>query len=213
MKPLFTVFIMLILLNACSDKGSVEKKVNNSVNLLHDIAPFTSDSLVNVVIEIPAGTNQKWEVDKVSGKIAWEQVTPDSLRVVKYLSYPANYGFVPQTLLTDASGGDGDPVDVFVLGASINRESVTKVKIVGIINMLDDEKLDSKLLAVNVSESIFNVHTFEMLLNKYPGAVDIIKLWLLNYKGIGRVEIISVGDEKDAIQFLRATHIAYNKNK
>lgn len=213
MKPLFTVFIMLILLNASSYKGSVEKKVNNSVNLLHDIAPFTSDSLVNVVIEIPAGTNQKWEVDKISGKIAWEQVTPDSLRVVKYLPYPANYGFVPQTLLTDASGGDGDPVDVFVLGASINRESVTKVKIVGIINMLDDEKLDSKLLAVNVSESIFNVHTFEMLLNKYPGAVDIIKLWLLNYKGIGRVEIISVGDEKDAIQFLRTTHIAYNKNK
>jgi inorganic pyrophosphatase len=213
MKPLFTVFLLLILLNACSNKGSVENKVNNSVNLLHDIAPFTSDSLVNVVIEIPAGTNEKWEVDKVSGKIAWEQVTPDSMRVVKYLPYPANYGFVPQTLLTDASGGDGDPVDVFVLGASIDRGSITKVKIVGIINMLDDEKLDSKLLAVNVSESIFNVHTFEMLLNKYPGAVDIIKLWLLNYKGIGRVEIISVGDEKDAIQFLRTTHIAYNKNK
>lgn len=213
MKPLFTVFVLLILLNACSNKSSVENKVNNSVNLLHDIAPFTSDSLVNVVIEIPAGTNQKWEVDKVSGKIVWEQVTPDSLRVVKYLPYPANYGFVPQTLLTNASGGDGDPVDVFVLGASIDRGSITKVKIVGIINMLDDEKLDSKLLAVNVSESIFNVHTFEMLLNEYPGAVDIIKLWLLNYKGIGRVEIISVGDEKDAIQFLRTTHIAYSKNK
>ncbi|MFO7673052.1 MAG: inorganic diphosphatase [Lutibacter sp.] len=213
MKPLFTVFVLLILLNACSNKASVEKKVNNSVNLLHDIAPFTSDSLVNVVIEIPAGTNQKWEVDKVSGKIAWEQVTPDSLRVVKYLPYPANYGFVPQTLLTDASGGDGDPVDVFVLGASIDRGSITKVKIVGIINMLDDGKSDSKLLAVNINEAIFNIHTFEMLLNEYPGAVDIIKLWLLNYKGIGRVEIISVGDEKDAIQYLRTTHIAYNKNK
>jgi len=213
MKPLFTVFLLLILLNACSNKGSVENKVNNSVNLLHDIAPFTSDSLVNVVIEIPAGTNQKWEVDKVSGKIAWEQVTPDSLRVVKYLPYPANYGFVPQTLLTDASGGDGDPVDVFVLGSSIDRGTITKVKIVGIINMLDDGKSDSKLLAVNINEAIFNIHTFEMLLNEYPGAADIIKLWLLNYKGIGRVEIISVGDEKDAIQYLRTTHIAYHKNK
>jgi inorganic pyrophosphatase len=64
MKALFTVFVLLILLNACGNSGREENTVNSTTNLLHEIAPFTSDSLVNVVIEIPAGTNQKWEVNK-----------------------------------------------------------------------------------------------------------------------------------------------------
>jgi inorganic pyrophosphatase len=110
-----------ILLYACDNSGRVENTVIIAPNYLHDIAPFTSDSLVNVVIEIPAGTNQKWELNKATGQIEWEQVSPDSFRVIiDYLPYPANYGFVPQTLLPETSGGDGDPVDVFVLGSVSN---------------------------------------------------------------------------------------------
>ena len=208
MKALFTLCV-LILLHACGNSDRDENTVINAHNYLHDIAPFTSDSLVNVVIEIPAGTNQKWEVNKETGQIEWEQVTPDSFRVIDYLPYPANYGFVPQTLLPEASGGDGDPVDVFVLGSSIAREKIVKVRIVGIIHMLDDNEYDSKLLAVNTDEPGFDVNSFEMLNNNYPGVIDIIKLWLLHYKGPGSVEILSVNDEKDAVRYLKTAYNDY----
>ena len=201
--------LVLILHNACGHADRVEHSVLDRQNFLHDIAAFTSDSLVNVVIEIPAGTNQKWEVSKETGRIEWEQVTSDSLRIIDYLAYPANYGFVPQTLLPETSGGDGDPVDVFVLGPSIARETVVSVRMVGIIHMLDDHESDSKLLAVDVNNPGFDVNSYEMLVNKYPGVVDIIKLWLLHYKGKGRVNLLSVNDERDAMGYLMKATKAY----
>ena len=209
MKSLFAIFVLVILLNSCNNSGRIE----NTVDFLHDITPFTPDSLVNVVIEIPAGTNQKWEVDKKTGQINWEQAITDSFRVIDYLPYPANYGFVPQTLLAEGAGGDGDPVDVFVLGSAMAREEIVKVRIVGIIHMLDNDESDSKLLAVSTDEHGFDLNSYKMLINKYPGAVEIIKLWLLNYKGAGIVKMLSVNDEKDAFRYLNAAHIDYINQK
>ncbi len=213
MKPLFTMFVLIVFLSACGDRGGVERTVKDTTNFLHDIAAFTSDSLVNVVIEIPAGTNQKWELNKETGQIEWERVTSDSMRIIDYLAYPANYGFVPQTLLPETTGGDGDPVDVFVLGPSIVRETIVSVRIVGIIHMLDDKESDSKLLALDAKNPVFNVNSFGMLVNEYPGVVEIIKLWLIHYKGSGRIEILSVQDEKQAIRFLIEAHNHYNNLK
>lgn len=208
MKALFTICVFILLI-ACGNLGGDENTAIKPHNFLYNIAPFKSDSLVNVVIEIPAGSNQKWEVNKVTGRIEWEQVTPDSVRIINYLPYPANYGFVPQTFLPKATGGDGDPVDVFVLGSSIARERIVKVKIVGIIHMLDNSESDSKLLAVNTEEPGFDINSLEMLTNTYPGVIDIIKLWLINYKGPGKIKILSVNDEKDALRFLNTAHIDY----
>jgi inorganic pyrophosphatase len=213
MKSLTIIPLLFILLYACQNSGKIEEKLNNSSNLLHDITAFTSDSLVNVVIEIPAGTNQKWEVNKATGQIEREQLSTDSFRVIDYLSYPANYGFVPQTLLPYATGGDGDPVDVFVLGPSIDRGNIVKIKIVGIIHLLDNDESDSKLLAVSKEEPIFCVNTFEELNKNYPGTIEIITVWLQHYKGNEKVEILSVNDEKDAFEYLTIANNVYIHQK
>lgn len=201
--------LVLILLHACGNPDKPEQPAFKPTDFLRGIAAFTSDSLTNVVIEIPAGTNEKWEVNKETGQIEWERVNSDSFRIVDYLAYPANYGFVPQTLLPETTGGDGDPVDVFVLGTSIARETIISVRIVGIIHMLDDKESDSKLLAVEAKNPDFNVNSYEMLVSEYPGVVDIITLWLTNYKGPGRIEIHSVQDEKQAAWYLREAHNDY----
>ena len=74
------------------------------------------------MIEIPTGTTAKWEVVKPSGELRWEfdQGRP---RVVRYLGYPGNYGMIPRTLLPKEEGGDGDPLDVVVLGPAVPRGS------------------------------------------------------------------------------------------
>lgn len=211
---LFTLLsAVLLLFSACKDTKNIHQKETDSINYLHDIAAFTSDSLIQVVIEIPAGTNQKWEVNKETGQIEWERVTPDSMRIIDYLAYPANYGFVPQTLLSKDAGGDGDPVDVFVLGPSIAREQIVKVRIVGIIHMLDAHESDSKLLAVSADKNGLNVGSFEMLVNNYSGIVDILQIWLSHYKGAGRVEMLSVQDEKHAVRYLKEAHKDYMNMK
>ena len=210
MKALITASV-LILLDACGNLGRVENTVIDTTSYLHDIATFTSDSLVNVVIEIPAGTNQKWEVNKVSGQIGWEQVTPDSFRVINYLPYPANYGFVPRTLVPEDTGGDGDPVDVFVLGERIERGNFVPCKIIGLIEMSDNGEEDSKFIALPVQTHWKNISSLQELNHYYPGVLDILKIWLSNYKGPDMVKILSVNNERDAIRYLKTAHNDYIK--
>ena len=87
----------------------------------------------NVVIEIPMhGDPIKYEVDKESGALFVDRFMSAAMY------YPANYGYVPQTL-----AGDGDPVDVLVVTPAI-----------GILNMQDEAGNDAKVLAVPVSKKL-----------------------------------------------------------
>ncbi|MEC7394112.1 MAG: inorganic diphosphatase, partial [Verrucomicrobiota bacterium] len=61
---------------------------------LHEIPYRNPDGSYNLFIEIPAGTQQKWEVNKRSGKLESEE-KDGKKRVVKFLPYPGNYGFIP----------------------------------------------------------------------------------------------------------------------
>ena len=79
--------------------------------------------IIIFLLEIPAGTKQKWEVNKNSGLLEWEEKNGKK-RIVKFLGYLGNYGFIPQTL-----GGDGDPLDVIDLDESKPRGSVVETKL------------------------------------------------------------------------------------
>ena len=83
-------------------------------NLYRDFEPINADRTVNAIIEIPTGNNDKWEVGK-DGVMTWE-IRKGKPRIVEYLGYAGNYGMIPRTL-----GGDGDSLDILVLGPSIPR--------------------------------------------------------------------------------------------
>ena len=94
---------------------------------------------INVVIEIPLkGDPVKYEVDKESGAMFVDRF----LHTAMY--YPANYGFVPNTL-----SDDGDPVDVLVVGRhSVVPGSVMRSRPIGVLHMEDEAGQDEKILAV-----------------------------------------------------------------
>jgi inorganic pyrophosphatase len=170
--------------------------------------------LLQVVIEIPAGTNEKWEVNKQTGQLEWQKISEDSMRVVDYLPYPANYGFVPRTHLPKEAGGDGDPVDVLVLGPSVARGTLLKVQLIGIIHMLDQGEGDAKLLAVVANEKILRVESLAELEERYPGILDILSTWLKNYKGKNSVTILGADDKDPALRYLEDALNAFeNKSK
>lgn len=207
----FCIIILALLSFACG-RPQADDSSQPGKNLLVDYSSFTHDSLVQVVIEIPAGTNEKWEVNKTTGQLEWQVLENGEKRIIQYLAYPANYGFVPQTLVPESTGGDGDPADVFVLGSALIRGSVVKVKIIGMIHMLDENEADPKLLAVHTDDAVFTVNSFEELKERYPGVLEIIKQWLANYKGANRIEIISEGDEKEALSYVNEAHKSFINN-
>lgn len=207
------ILMFLLIIMACNYNTSVNNE-NSSINLLHDISTFTSNGNVNMVVEIPAGSNQKWELNKQTGKIEWEMINPDSARIIKYLPYPVNYGFVPQTLLSKENGGDGDPVDILLISSSIERETIVAVKVIGMLKMTDGGEEDSKLLAIPV-EGIMpvNVENIEQLKKFYSGVEDIIICWFSNYKGLSVVEIDSTLDYNETMIYIQKAHKDYINNQ
>ncbi|WP_187648327.1 inorganic diphosphatase [Nitrosophilus labii] len=97
---------------------------------------------VHALIEIPYGSNVKYEIDKESGAIFVDRV------LYSAMFYPANYGFVPNTL-----AADGDPADILVLNEyPLQAGSVIKCRLIGVLIMEDESGMDEKLLAVPVSK-------------------------------------------------------------
>jgi inorganic pyrophosphatase len=177
-------------------------------NFLKDFEPVNADGTVNVVIEIPTGTTAKWEVDKKDGSIKWE-FKKGKPRIVKYLGYPGNYGMIPQTLLSEELGGDGDPLDVLVLGESVPRGSVVKAKLIGVLKFTDDGEQDDKLLAVLSGTPFFEINNVQELENKFKGTSTIIEIWFANYKGPGKVESKGMASVEEAKKVLDMSIKAY----
>ncbi len=202
------IFILLFLVS-CHTVDRKEDTILDTHNFLKDFPVFTKDSLINVVVEIPAGTDQKWEVNKTTGHLEWERVRQDSLRIIKFLPYPSNYGFIPQTLLLKELGGDGDPLDVFLLGPATTRGKVVPSRIIGVIKMLDKGEKDDKLIAVAANSHFGNIKTLEHLSEEYPGAMEILRSWLKFYKGEGFIEILSVENEETAVSLLETAAKAF----
>jgi inorganic pyrophosphatase len=210
----FTFILFVSLLLACqgetieSKSAKSNKEISRPINLLKDIVPLASDSIVNAVIEIPAGSIQKWEINKRNGQLEWE-LENGKPRLINYIGYPGNYGFIPQTYLPKDLGGDGDPLDIIVLGPSAERGEVLKCKLLGVLYLLDRGEEDDKLIAVSEDSPLFTIQSFSELEVNYPGVLEIISTWFSNYKGKGKMEVTGIGNEKEAMLVLKKAIEAY----
>jgi inorganic pyrophosphatase len=173
------------------------------LNFYRDFAAQNPDGTVNAVVEIPAGTNDKFEVSEDTGKMCWE-FKNGVPRVIKYLGYPANYGMVPRTL-----GGDGDSLDVLTLGRFERRGGVVKAKLIGVLHLLDGGDVDDKLIAVLPGTDFFAFDNLSELELQYAGTTSILATWFENYKGPGELQVLGFGDAAEAQQVLDAAKAAY----
>lgn len=150
------------------------------------LEPFDNDGFASAVIEIPAGTLAKWEIDKAApNTIRWEE-KDGAPRIIDYLAYPANYGAIPGTMLAEELGGDGDPLDVVVLGAALARGEIVQVRLLGVLRMIDGGEQDDKLIAVPIKGSPFSdVHDIAQLDREFAGVSFILETWFRHYKGQG----------------------------
>ncbi|MBQ7383928.1 MAG: inorganic diphosphatase [Clostridia bacterium] len=117
------------------------------MNIWHDIDPavITPDDF-SAVIEIPKGSNCKYELDKYTGLLRLDRVLYTSTH------YPANYGFIPRTY-----ADDGDPLDVLVLCSQpIQPLTLIRVFPIGVMRMIDGGATDDKIIAVPFSDPSYN---------------------------------------------------------
>lgn len=109
------------------------------MNLWHDISAGDNvPNEINVIIEIPKGSNNKYEIDKETGLIKLDRANYSSA------PFPYDYGFVPQTLWDD-----GDALDVIVLTTfPLQTGILVNVRPVAVMDMVDSGESDYKIIAV-----------------------------------------------------------------
>jgi inorganic pyrophosphatase len=110
----------------------------------HDIALPPDDRLdvFPVVIEVPQGEKNKYELDKATGLLRVDRVLYSAVH------YPANYGFVPRTYAEDQ-----DPLDVLVLGQEpVVPLAIVEARAIGGFQMRDEHGEDVKIIAVHVHD-------------------------------------------------------------
>jgi inorganic pyrophosphatase len=209
-KPKQDLFEPLVLRDARELNRISKYTLVSSVHLVDEINPVAGKKTIRVVIEIPSGSTEKWEVEKPSGDLKWE-FKHDQPRTVQYLGYPGNYGMVPKTLLVKDNGGDGDPLDVIVLGPAVPRGSVIEVKIIGLLRMTDKGEDDDKLIAVMTSGVFAKVDTIDDLEDEFPGVTDIVEIWFANYKGQNKIDTDGYVGRKKANKLLSQALDDYKK--
>jgi inorganic pyrophosphatase len=165
------------------------------MNLIKEISAGTAEEM-NVIVEIPKGSKNKYEIDKETGLIALDRVMHTSQDM------PFDYGFVPQTLWED-----GDPLDVVLLTTyPLHPGILAKVRPVGMMDMVDDGESDVKIIAVPVKDprwadvkdlSDVNKHTLKEM-----------EHYFTTYKKLQNKEVIirGFGDKQAAMDaFSKAT--------
>jgi len=113
----------------------------------HDVTPGEcTPQEFSTVIEIPQGSSVKYELDKASGLIKLDRV------LFSAVFYPANYGFIPQTLAED-----GDPLDVLVFcQEAVVPLTLIHARAIGSMTMMDSGKKDHKIIAVATGDPEFD---------------------------------------------------------
>jgi len=144
----------------------------------HDLSPGEDvPKEFNAVIEIPLHSNVKYELDKTTGMIRMDRV------LYSAVFYPANYGFIPQSLAEDR-----DPLDVLVLCQEpVVPLTVIHARAIGIMTMVDSGDADHKIIAVATADPEYS--TYHEVSKLPPHQMAMIRRFFQDYKQLEGKEV------------------------
>jgi inorganic pyrophosphatase len=143
---------------------------------------YVDDAIVGtafpVVIEIPKGSKNKYELDKETGLLKLDRVLYSAVH------YPADYGFIPRTYCDD-----GDPLDALVLSQEpVYPLTLVEARAVGVMRMRDEKGIDDKIVAVSVHDPAFAHLTDKSELPEH--VLRELQRFFQDYKALERKQVV-----------------------
>ena len=198
-----TIILILFINTAYANdiiyKQDGDYRIISNKHLINDL-PYKSNDLYQILVEIPTGSRDKWEVNHETGNLEWE-FKNGKPRQVKFLGYPGNYGFIPQTL-----SGDNDPLDIIVLSETAQRGATLNIKVIGMIRLMDKGEEDNKVIAITIKGGFSKIDSLKEMLLKKPNVIKIIKDWFEGYKAPGKIVFMGYENRKNTIAHIEKTH-------
>jgi len=155
----------------------------------------------NAVIEIPLGSNLKYELDKDSGMIRMDRV------LYSAVYYPANYGFIPRTLAEDH-----DPLDVLVLcQEGVVPLTIIHARAIDLMTMIDSGDKDHKVIAVATADPEYN--SYRKINELPPHKLATVRRFFQDYKKLEgkKVEVDKMLPASKAYPVIEAALARYAK--
>lgn len=176
------------------------------LNLLHVLPPFANEEkgIVNIIVEVSAGSINKYEIITESGQLKLDRVGYSSL------AYPFTYGAIPQTLDLD-----GDALDIILANVTepLVAGCLAEMRIIGAVKFIDDGEIDDKIIGVlSDDKRVDHIRTVEDLGEYFKKET---KYYLENYKALKKPGASAVGeflDTSEAIQIVKESKERYVKD-
>lgn len=159
--------------------------------------------IVPAIIEVPKGSQIKYELDKKSGLVKVDRILYSAVH------YPANYGFIPQTYCAD-----NDPLDILVLGQeSVAPLCIMRARPIGVMKMIDGGVEDDKIIAIHEDDPQYNC--YHHIDDLPPHTLKTLQRFFEDYKILENkeVKIESFLGPKEAMAILKKALELYQKNK
>lgn len=173
------------------------------MDLWHDISlGDEAPDVLNAIIEIPKGSNVKYEIDKDTGLISVDRFLHSAVY------YPGDYGFFPRTYCDD-----GDPLDVLIItNIPILPGTLVRVRPIGLLKMIDGGEEDDKIIAVYNDDPRFSDIKDIKQLSQHISKE--IKHFFATYKALENkeVEVKDVQGLKEAKASIKHSIALYDKN-
>lgn len=151
--------------------------------------------IINVVVEIPTGSNQKIEWNRELAVFELDRIEP------QIFAKPCNYGFIPQTL-----DEDGDELDVLIITEQpLTTGIFLKAKVIGVMKFVDDGEVDDKVVVVPADDRN-NGNAYNSLADLPKQLIDQIEFHFNNYKALkkpGSTTVKSWGDVAEAKEVIK----------
>lgn len=173
------------------------------MNVWHDVDPsqIRPDEFI-AVIEIPAGSKKKYELDKKAGLLRLDRILYTSTH------YPANYGFIPRTYADDQ-----DPLDVLVLCTeSLDPMVMVPCYPIGAVRMVDCNECDDKIIAIPLGDPTWTF--YKDIASLPPHISNEISHFFEVYKGLEQksTAAVEVIGPEGAMQIISEAMLSYEKH-
>ncbi|WP_299704415.1 inorganic diphosphatase [uncultured Pontibacter sp.] len=158
---------------------------------------YNGKKQLQAVIEVPAGSATKLHYNRQTRKFEAEQQAGQD-RVVNFLPYPANFGFIPSTEIN----AQKKPLEVVVLSGSVEAGTVLEVIPVGVLQLETNGELDHKIIAVPArpSERTVNVSDYNSFTADYPAVKSILQQWFVYHNQTAKSKFVGWRNEQFAEQ-------------
>lgn len=193
-------------------------------SFFHDLPLSLNGAEATMVVEIPRNSQGKFEISK---ELPLNPIVQDTKKgklrfvnnVFPFNGYPCNYGAFPQTwedpsILQNDLHGDNDPLDVLDIGGARHQiGSITTVKILGALALIDDGEMDWKIVTIDSKDPLAkHLDDVSDVEKKMPGLLPAIRTWFKDYKRpTGKPENAFAFDgkylsAKDALEVIEHCH-------